>query len=196
MRKLIVFNHVSLDGYFVDSDGSMRWAKAHHQDPEWNAFVAENASGDGQLLFGRITYQLMASYWPTPVAKQNDDGVASRMNALPKVVFSKTLDKADWNNTTLVKSDLAGAVRKMKQELGDGMVILGSGTIVAQLAQAGLIDEYHMVVNPIILGKGRTIFDGLNHTLDLKLSKTRAFRNGNIFLSYEPAIGEVAATSA
>ena len=84
----------------------------------------------------------------------------------------------------------------MKQETGGGMVILGSGTIVAQLAQAGLIDEYHMVVNPIILGKGRTMFDGLNHTLDLKLSKTRAFRNGNIFLSYEPAIGEVAATSA
>jgi len=196
MRKLIVFNHVSLDGYFVDSNGSMRWAKAHHQDPEWNAFVADNASGDGQLLFGRITYQLMASYWPTPIAKQNDAGVAERMNALPKVVFSKTLDRADWNNTTLVKTDLAAAVRKMKQEPGGGMVILGSGTIVAQLAQAGLIDEYHMVVNPTILSKGRSMFDGLNDKLDLKLSRTRAFRNGNIFLSYEPATSEVAATSA
>jgi dihydrofolate reductase len=187
MRKLAVFNHVSLDGYFVDSSSSMTWAKAHHQDPEWNAFVAENASGESPLLFGRVTYQLMASYWPTPLAKQHDDGVAERMNALPKVVFSRTLDNPSWNNTKLVQTDMPGAVRQMKQESGADMVILGSGSIVSQLAQEELIDQYQIVVNPIILGKGRTMFDGLKDKLALKLTKTRAFRNGNIFLSYEPA---------
>src|SRR5438105_4358563 len=97
MRKLIVFNHVSLDGFFVDANGQMNWA--HKQDAEWNAFVAENASGGGELWFGRITYELMASFWPTPQAMQTMPIVAEQMNNLPKVVFSRTLDKATWNNT-------------------------------------------------------------------------------------------------
>ena len=100
MRKLVVFNHVSLDGYFVDANGDMSWAKADHQDAEWNAFVAENASGGGVLVFGRITYELMIQYWPTPLAAQHNPAVAERMNNLPKVVFSRTLDTASWNNTT------------------------------------------------------------------------------------------------
>lgn len=94
MRKLVVFNHVSLDGYFVDSTGSMTWAKAGTKDAEWNAFVAENAKGDSPLLFGRVTYELMASFWPTPMADQHDPIVAERMNKLQKVVFSRTLGKA------------------------------------------------------------------------------------------------------
>src|SRR5262245_34418252 len=116
MRKLIVFNHASLDGYFVDEDGSMNWAKSDANDAEWNAFVAQNAKGDGPLLFGRIAYELMASYWPTPVADHHAPEVAERMNKLPKVVFSRTLDNASWNNTRLVKGDLASEVRKMKNE--------------------------------------------------------------------------------
>ena len=187
MRKLIVFNHVSLDGYFVDANGGMSWAKSDHNDAEWNAFVAENAKGDGPLLFGRVTYELMASYWPTPIADHHDPIVAERMNNLPKVVFSRTLDEASWKNTKLVKGDLASEIRKMKKEPGEGMAILGSGTIVSQLAQEGLIDEYQIVVNPIILGKGRTMFDGVKEKLNLKLTKTRAFGNGNVFLCYEPA---------
>lgn len=186
MQKLIVFNHVSLDGYFVDAKGSMQWAKTH-QDAEWNAFVAENAKGNGALLFGRVTYDLMVSYWPTPMAAQHTPDVAQRMNALSKVVFSRTLDKASWNNTRLVKGDLAEEVRKMKKEPGEGLTILGSGTIISQLAQAGLIDEFHVVVNPIVLGKGRTMFDGVTKTLNLKLAKSRAFGNGNVVLVYEPA---------
>jgi len=102
-------------------------------------------------------------------------------------VFSRTMDKASWNNTKLVKGDLAAEVRMLKQESGVGMVILGSGSIVSQLAQAGLIDSYQFVVNPIILGKGRTMFDGVKDKLNLKLTKTRAFGNGNVFVSYEPA---------
>jgi len=184
MRKLIVFNHVTLDGYFADMNGDMSWA--HKQDAEWKAFAAENASDGGTLVFGRITYDLMASFWPTPLATQIDPVVAERMNNLPKVVFSRTLDKASWNNTKLVKGDIAAAIRKMKREPGEGMVILGSGSIVAQLAQAGLIDEYQIVVNPIVLGKGKTMFDDIKEKLSLKLIKTRTFGNGNVLLCYEP----------
>jgi len=186
MRKLIVFNHITLDGYFVDANGSMAWAKAGQDDPEYNAFVGENASGDGTLLFGRVTYDLMIKYWPTPMAKQHNPVVAEGMNNMPKFVFSRTMDHASWNNTTVVKGDLVSEVRKMKQESGNGIAILGSGSIVSQLAPAGLIDEYQVVVNPIILGKGRTMFDGVEEKLNLKLTKTRAFGNGNVFLCYEP----------
>jgi dihydrofolate reductase len=187
MRKVTVFNHITLDGYFVDQQGSMRWAKPDNKDAEWNAFVAANASGDGTLLFGRVTYDLMTSYWPTPLAMQHNPVVAQRMNQFRKIVFSQTMEKASWNNTTLIKDDLPGTVRKMKSEAGEGMVILGSGTIVSQLAQEGLIDDYQFVVNPIILGKGRTMFEGVRANLGLKLVKTRTFSNGLVFLCYEPA---------
>ena len=187
MRKLIVFNHVSLDGYFVDANGTMSWAKTRRDDPEWNAFVEQNASGNGPLLFGRKTYELMIQYWPTPMAKQHDAAIADRMNKLPKVVFSKTLSDASWNNTTLIKDDLVGEVRRMKQESGDGLTILGSGTLVPQLAEAGLIDEYHLAVNPLVLGKGRTMFEGIGEKLALKPKTTRTFGNGCVYLVYEPA---------
>jgi dihydrofolate reductase len=186
MQKLIVFNHVALDGYFTDMNGDMSWAKADPNDAEWNAFVAENAGGGGTLVFGRITYDLMASFWPTPMAMKMMPAVAERMNNLPKVVFSRTLDKASWNNTKLVKGGLAAEMRKMKQAPGEGMAILGSGSIVSQLAQEGLIDEYQIVVNPLVLGKGRTMFDGVKEKLNLKLTKTRVFGNGNVLLCYKP----------
>jgi dihydrofolate reductase len=186
MRKIIVFNHVSLDGYFVDKNNEMSWAKADHQDAEWDAFVAENASGGGVLVFGRITYDLMASFWPTPFAIESMPVVAKGMNSLPKVVFSKTLQEAPWNNTKLVKGDPATEIRKMKQETGQDMAIMGSGSIVSQLSQARLIDEYQIVVNPIILGAGRTMFEGVKDKLGLKLTRTRAFGNGNVLICYEP----------
>ena len=184
MRRIIVFNHVTLDGYFVDMNGDMSWA--HKQDAEWNAFVADNAKGDATLLFGRITYELMASWWPTPAAIESMPVVAEQMNSLQKVVFSRTLDKASWNNTRLAKGDLAAEIRKMKKESGTDMMIMGSGTIVSQLAQEGLIDEYEIALNPIVLGKGRTMFEGVKDKQNLKLTKTRAFGNGNVFLCYEP----------
>lgn len=186
MRKLIVFNHVSLDGYFVDQNGDMGWAHADQQDAEWNEFVTGNASGGGTLVFGRVTYEQMASFWPTPVALQMMPVVAERMNNLPKIVFSRTLDKATWNKTTLLKDNIVEEIGKLKQAPGDGMAIMGSGTIVAQLAQAGLIDEYQLVVNPIVLGQGRTLFDGLPAKLPLKLTQSRTFGNGNVFLCYAP----------
>jgi dihydrofolate reductase len=185
MRSLIVFNHVSLDGYFVDKKADMRWA--HKQDPEWNEFVAGNARGGGVLLFGRVTYEMMASYWPTPMAAQNSPAVAERMNNLQKVVFSRTLDKASWKNTKLVKGDLVTEVRKMKQDSSEGLVIMGSGTIVSQLAQEGLIDEFQIVVCPIVIGSGRTLFEGVKEKLNLKLTKSRTFGNGNVYTCYQPA---------
>src|SRR5690242_4661174 len=114
MRKLIAFNNISLDGYFTGAGGDFSWAHAGSDDPEFSAFVANNAKGGGELLFGRITYEMMASYWPTPMAAKNDPVVAKGMNAASKVVFSRTLGKASWSNTRLVKGDLAAAVRKMK----------------------------------------------------------------------------------
>jgi len=185
MRKLIVFNMVSLDGFFVDSKGDMSWA--HKHDAEWNAFVGGNASGSGVLVFGRITYELMGSYWPTPMALQNSPVVAKGMNDMPKIVFSRTLGKASWSNTKLVKGDLATEVRKLKEQPGPDMVILGSGSIVSQLAQQNLIDEYQLAVSPIVLGKGRTLFEGLKEKLNLKLTTSRTFGNGTVFACYQPA---------
>jgi dihydrofolate reductase len=189
MRKLVVFNHMSLDGYFTDAHGDMSFARNDKPDAEWDTFVAGNAGGGGTLVFGRITYELMASFWPTPIAAEQMPVVAERMNALPKVVFSRTLEKVSWSNTKLVKHDLIGTIRKMRKEVGGGdMVIFGSGSIVSQLAQNALIDEYQILVDPVVLGNGRTMFEGVKEKLPLKLTKTRAFGNGNVLLCYEPVV--------
>jgi len=108
------------------------------------------------------------------------------MNNLPKVVFSRTLDKASWQSTRLLKGNLAEEVRKLKQETGEHMVIMGSGSIISQLAPENLIDEYQLVVNPIVLGAGRTMFDGIKEGLNLKLTNSRTFGNGNVLLCYAP----------
>jgi dihydrofolate reductase len=185
MPKLVVFNTVSLDGYYCDLNGDMSWA--HKQDAEWNAFTAGNAQGESRLVFGRVTYQMMASFWPTPMALERAPGVAERMNSLPKVVFSTTLDQATWNNTKLVKSDIAKEMQRLKEAPGPDMVILGSGTIVSQFTQAGLIDSYQIVVSPIVLGSGKSMFHGVKKSLPLKRTKTMSFENGNVVLWYELA---------
>jgi len=184
MRKLLVFNNVTLDGYFADVNGDMSWA--HKQDAEWQAFIAENAKGESQMLFGWKTYELMASFWPTPQAIQALPTVAERMNSASKIVFSRTLDKASWNNTKLLKGDLTAEVQKLKNEPGPGIVIFGSGSIISQLTQEGLIDEFQVVVIPVVLGKGKSMFEGIKEKVNLKLTKSRIFGNGNVFLCYEP----------
>lgn len=185
MRKLIVFNHVTLDGYFVGDNGDMNWAHTGNDDPEYQEFVAGNASGESVLMFGRVTYDMMASYWPTPIADQHMPVVAKKMNEAAKVVFSRTMDEALWHNTKLVKGNLVAEVKKMKEKEGPGMVILGSGSIVAQLAAENLIDEYQVVLDPVVLGRGRTMFEGIPEMLSMKLTKTRSFNNGKIFLCFE-----------
>jgi dihydrofolate reductase len=198
MSRLTVFNQVTLDGYFTGENGDLSWAHTRKtQDPEWRSFVEGNAKGGAVLVFGRVTYDMMASYWPTPEALKNDPEVARQMNAPPKIVFSKTLQKAEWNNTKVVKGDPATEIRKLKQGSGDDMVIFGSGSIVSQLAQDGLIDEYQLIVVPVALGKGRTMFEGVKHQLPMKPTKSRTFRNGNVLLCYEPdATGEVTSVGA
>jgi dihydrofolate reductase len=186
MRKVVVFNNITLDGYFTDSNNDMSWAHKNADD-EWNKFTAENASGGAVLLFGRKTYDLMVSFWPTKQAYEMMPTVAEGMNNLPKVVFSRTMDKATWNNTKLVKDNIAEEVRKMKSEPGDDMVIMGSGTIVSQLTEAHLIDEYQIIVHPLVLGSGRTMFEGVKGKLRLKRTSSRTFKNGNVLLNYEPA---------
>ncbi len=187
MRRLIVFNSVSLDGYFTDVNGDMSFARNDRPDPEWDAFGAGNASGGGVFVFGRKTYELMASFWPTPAAAQSMPVIARTMNANLKIVFSRTMEKATWNNTRLVKGDPVAEIRRLKEEPGEGMVIFGSGTIIAQLVPAGLIDEYQIIVIPVVLGQGRTMFEGMKEKLPMKLTKSRNFANGNVFLCYEPA---------
>jgi dihydrofolate reductase len=187
MSNLIVFNMESLDGYFVDGKGDMSWAHDREADAEWNAFVEGNAKGGGVLVFGRITYELMASYWPTPAAAKNDPVVASRMNALPKLVFSRTLREASWSNTRLVKEGMAAEIRRLKGESGADLVVMGSGSLVSQLAKEGLVDEYQIVVIPVVLGEGRTMFEGLDGKRRLRLTRTRSFGNGKVLLCYAPA---------
>jgi dihydrofolate reductase len=182
MARLSVFNSVSLDGYFTDKNADMSWA--HRTDPEWTAFAAENASGNSVLLFGRVTYDMMAGYWPTAQARKDNPEVANAMNDKSKIVFSTTIETPSWQNTRVIKGDIAAEVRALKAEPGPDMVILGSGTIVSQLAAEGMVDEFQLVVTPIVLGKGRTLFDG-NPPMDLKLNNTRRFRNGNVVLWYE-----------
>jgi dihydrofolate reductase len=184
MRKLMVFNSMSLDGFIADSKGDMSWA--HKQDEEWNSFVAGNAGGEGVLVFGRKTYDMMAGYWPTPMAAQNSPVVAKRMNELQKVVLSQTMNKAAWQNTTLLKGELTEEVKRLKQQAGPDLVILGSASIVAQLSDARLVDEYQVALSPILLGGGKSMFASIHEKLALRLANTRSFQNGNVFLTYRP----------
>jgi len=185
MRKLMVFNSMSLDGFIADSKGDMSWA--HQQDQEWNSFVAGNASGQAVLVFGRKTYEMMAGYWPTPMAAENAPVVAKRMNELQKIVFSQTMEKALWHNTTLLKGQLGEEVERLKRQPGPDLVILGSASIVTQLSNARLIDEYQVALAPIVLGGGRSMFVAMREKLALRLASTRSFRNGTVFLTYHRA---------
>ncbi len=175
---------MTLDGYFAGQDGDISW---HNVDEEFQELAKQASNSGNTLLFGRITYELMKSYWPTQEAIKNDPIVAGGMNKAEKIVFSGTLDKVDWNNTRLVKDDMLAEVRKLKQQPGKDLTVLGSGSIVSQLAQNGLIDEYDILLNPVVLGKGKTMFEGMQEKLSLNLIKWRTFGNGNVLLCYEPA---------
>src|SRR4029453_18883078 len=129
MRKLGVFNLVALDGYFSGPGGDISW---HRVDPEFQEYAEKNSTSGNTLLFGRVPYELMAGYWPSPGALKDDPVVAQGMNISPKIVFSRTLKKADWTNTRLVQNDMLGEVRRLKQQPGKDLTILGSGSLVAQ----------------------------------------------------------------
>ncbi len=180
MKKLLVFESISIDGYFVDAHGDMSWAHAGQEDPEFAEWVAGNASSGGELLFGRKTYQMMEAFWPTPMAAQQMPVVAKGMNARRKYLASRTIQPS-WNNTHLLKGDVVSAVRELKAGDGHGIAVLGSGSIAAQLGEAGLVDEYQFVIVPVALGGGRTVF---NHKSRLRLLDQRAFPCGKIVVTY------------
>lgn len=179
MRKLRVFNNVSLDGYFTDRNNDVSWA--HKNDDEWVKFTRDNASGgDAVFVFGRITYEMMAAFWPTAEAKKTMPVVAEAMNSRTKMVFSRTLNKPTWQNTSVIKGDVVETLRKEKEKRGPDMLIMGSGTLIAPLTQARLIDEFMIVVHPTVLGAGRSMFEGVNDRVPLTLQNSRAFKNGAV----------------
>lgn len=184
MRRLSVFNTMSLDGFVADAQGRMDWAHKAPDDAEWNAFTAGNASSGGVLVYGRTTYDMMAGFWPTPAAAQMMPDVAKAMNAAQKIVFSRSMQKAEWQNSALYH-DAVADMRRLKQEKGGDMVILGSASIVAALSEARLIDAYMIAVAPIVLGGGKSMFAGLSEPMGLTLTDSRRFANGTVVQSYE-----------
>jgi dihydrofolate reductase len=184
MRNLYVFNMITVDGFF---DGAQKWEIGwHNVDAEFNQFAIAQLDATGMLLFGRVTYQGMAGYWASPDAIKNDAEVANRMNAIPKVVFSRTLEKADWNNTRLIKTNLPEEILKIKQAPGKDIALFGSANLMTTLVQHNLIDEYRLMLNPVVLGKGEPLFAGTPGPIKLKLLQARPFKNGNVLLSYQP----------
>lgn len=178
-----MFNLVTLDGYFAGRNGDISW---HCVDGEFQEVAIENSNSGNTLVFGRVTYELMAAFWPTAEARKRAPRVAEGMTRAEKIVFSRTLEQVTWENTRLVSRDPAAELRKLKRTSPRDLTILGSGTLVAQLAPRGLIDEYQIMLNPVAIGAGRTLFEGAGKRIPLRLVKTRAFRNGNVLLTYTP----------
>lgn len=185
MRKLTVFNFATMNGYFKGPGGDISWHK--NDDPEKNEFAEEGLKSDSTVLFGRVTYEMMASFWPTLDAIKFAPEMAEGMNKAEKIVFSRSLKKADWNNTTIIKDNIVEEVRKMKQGQGKDLTILGSGSIVTQFAEAGLIDDFIFMIDPIALGDGTPLFKNMRHGLELKLIKAQTFKSGVVVLFYQPA---------
>jgi len=185
-RTLTAFIQTSLDGYYSDNAGDMSFAHRPAEDREWTEFMTGNARSDAVLVLGRKTYEMMSQWWPTPDAAAMYPELAARMNSLPKLVFSHRLRTTDWNNTTLVRRDAVKAIREMKTKKGPNMSILGSGSLVRQLSQAGLVDVLQVVVNPVALGAGHSLLAGLDRREPLQLAKSRVFANGSIVLWYAP----------
>ena len=188
MRKISVFNHVTVDGFFAGPHGEIDWFKAIKKDDEYDSYTHEQAAKSGNtLIFGHTTYEVMKSYWPTPDAIKNDPGMARVVNNSPKIVFSKTLQNVEeghnWKNIKLFHEIKPEEIIKLKEQEGEDFTILGSGTIVQQFANHGLIDEYQLVIVPVILGAGKCLFKDVKK-MNLKLLGARAFKNGIVLLKY------------
>ncbi|HTX42736.1 MAG TPA: dihydrofolate reductase family protein [Acidobacteriaceae bacterium] len=179
MRRVIVSNLMSLDGYLEGPQRQLDW---HLVDDEFFAYAAEMLRSVDTILFGRTTYEMMAAYWP----HAPQDEIADRMNGLAKIVFSRTLAAADWNNTTLVRGDAAAEVRRLKLLPGVDMVVLGSGALASSLLRAGLVDEYRVILNPVVLGSGNPLFQNFHDRMKFKLADLRRFHSGVVLLAYHP----------
>jgi dihydrofolate reductase len=182
MRKLKSFNLITLDGYFEGPEGDIEW---HNVDDEFNNLAVVNSKNADLFVFGRKTYQLMESYWPTETALKNDPVVAEIMNSKRKIVFSRTLSKVDWNNTTILKDNVPEEISKLKKQRGKDMVIFGSADLSSTLIKHNLIDEFEIMLNPVILGNGNPLFKNIQSRLNLKLLNSKAYKNGNVLLTYK-----------
>jgi dihydrofolate reductase len=181
MKKIICQMSVSLDGYIEGPAHELDW---HIVDDEFNAYAVEMLAASDVLIMGRRTYELMAGYWPT--AEGNHPVVKERMNATPKLVFSRTLQKVEWQNSRLATGSIADEVARLKQVPGDGLIPVGGSDLAAAFLQLGLIDELRIILTPILLGGGKTVFDGIRKRYPLGLLSTRTFKSGNVVVVYAP----------
>ena len=186
MRKLIVYNTLSLDGFFAGPNGEMDWFL---HDPEVNVIAHQVYKAD-TLIFGRVTYELFHSFWAPVAADENADpairGMALELESLEKIVASRGQSELPWANSQLLQGDLIAAVQQLKAGDGGKIAIFGSGTIVDQLTAAELIDEYLIVITPVICGAGKSCFDSASLT-SLRLLQSWNFDSGNVLLHYERA---------
>jgi dihydrofolate reductase len=180
MRKLRVFESISVDGFFCDAQGDMGFAHAGAPDPEFGAWVTQNASSGGSLLFGRKTYQMMEQFWTSPMAAEQMPLVAEGMRTATKYVVSTELVPT-WHNSQRLDDELISGIRALKAGSGPDVTILGSGSVVAQLGAVGLVDEYQFVIVPVAIGRGRSLF---TRPQALRLLSERAFKNGSVVVTY------------
>jgi dihydrofolate reductase len=183
MRKIFAFLMTTVDGYY---EGPNREFDFWVLDDEFDEFSVEQLDEVDTLLFGRVTYEGMAAYWPTPAAERDNPRVAARMNELSKLVVSRTLDTVEWANTQLLKDDVGGELTTLKQQPGKDIAILGSSDLTVSLLRIGLIDELRIMVNPVVLGSGKSVFRTAGERISLKLVKSRPFSSGNVLLYYQP----------
>ncbi len=183
MRKISAFVFTSLNGYYKGLNEDISW---HKHGEEEMKFSEEGANSGSILLFGRVTYEMMSGFWPSPMALEMMPGVAAGMNNSEKIVYSRTLKQANWNNTSIISDDIINETKKLKEKPGNDMTILGSGSIVSQFSEAGLIDELQIMIDPVAIAKGTALFENINQTLTFQLVSTRTFKSGVILLNYIP----------
>ena len=188
MRKIITTTWVTLDGFIAGPNEEMDWVIV---DDEMGQYEDDVVSAADTLLLGRVTYQSFAGSWPdvpdNPAAQPGEKEYARKLNAMRKIVFSRTLPTVEWNNSSLMKEVLPEAITKLKQEPGRDMLIYGSASIVRTLTNHGLIDEYQLLVHPVVLGSGKPLFQDIRDRRKLQLVKTKTFPSGVVGLYYQPA---------
>jgi dihydrofolate reductase len=184
MRKIFLFMNTSLDGYYAAPDGSLDGF--HHRDDRFEAFQAEQSRVVDTILLGRKTYEMMRSFWPTEQAASLNPGVAEFMNSRTKVVVTRQSGyQPGWQNVQVIGTEVMGEVRRLKDQPGGEIIIMGSNDLSRSLVQAKLIDELQILVNPVLLGNGLTLFQGLAEIVELKLVGSQAFPSGKILLTYQ-----------
>lgn len=184
MRTVYAFLLVSLDGYHTDARGTTEWFP--DDDDEFAAYSRGQGEHIDTIVMGRRTFELMASYWPTPEGFADDPVIAAFMNDLPKVVASRSLTEHPWGPTTFVADDVAGRIAELKAAPGKEIAIFGSSSLVAELLPTGVVDELRMLVSPVVLGAGQPVFAGAAGPVPLRRTDVRPFANGSVLLTYQP----------